>query len=114
MSTYARRKGSQWENEILRELRAHGYTAERLHLTGREDEGDIVFQPHTLPTIIEAKAEKQIDLPAYLREVELERHNYAKHRGLERVPDGVVVVKARGKSTLDAYVVQSFRQWLGE
>lgn len=62
--------------------------------TGPKDVGDL----HAWPFVLEAKAEKEFRLPAYVAQANKE----ARHAGF---PFGVAVVKAPRKSIKDAYVV---------
>lgn len=108
-----KRRGSKFEIDLTHHFRDLGYPAERLPRTGRNDEGDVavpVYDEHV--HVIEAKAPgagNAIDLSGWLREAETEAANYAAARGLN--PDEVtpvVVIKARGKSLNQAYVVKRF------
>lgn len=62
--------------------------------TGARDVGDL----HAWPFVLEAKAEKEFRLPAYVAQANKE----ARHAGY---PYGVAVVKAPRKNIRDAYVV---------
>lgn len=107
------RKGPLWETKLLNYLREHGFDAERLRLTGKEDEGDLVVKDGSV-IIIEAKDEKKFDLSGYLREAEDEAGNYAKHRGLDpadMVP--IAIVKRRNHSVSKAYVVMTVDTFFG-
>lgn len=104
-------RGATFETDIKDYARSQGYDAERLARTGAKDEGDVVIRADFLGSIgiIEAKAPGstgKIDLSGWTREAQLEAKHYAEARGLDR--DAVlaaVVIKARGKSIADAYVV---------
>jgi hypothetical protein len=50
--------------------------------------------------VIEAKNQKSLDFPGWLREAEAERQN-------AKADYGVVVAKRRGKGAADAYVVMT-------
>ena len=109
MSSASKRKGDEWERTLCAYLRENGIDADRLRQTGTEDEGDLAIRmfPWTNSIlVIEAKAENRIDLPGYLRELEIEKAHYIKHRTLDptRV-DGVVVIKRRMAQAGKAYVV---------
>ena len=95
----AKRKGSAFEREVVRYLQEHGFAdAERAYGAGRpEDIGDVVGVPGVT---VECKAARSIDLAAFVDEAERERLN-------ARQPYGVAVVKRRGKSTGQSYVVLS-------
>jgi hypothetical protein len=94
-----KRKGSAFERDVVHYLREHGFLdAERAYGAGRpEDIGDVVGVPGVT---IECKAVRSIDLAGFVDEAERERIN-------ARQPYGVAVVKRRGKSTGQAYVVMS-------
>lgn len=104
-------RGAQHESNIAVDARAKGYDAERLARAGSKDEGDVVVRGLVISgtAIVEAKApglDGKIDLPGWLREAKVEAQNYADKRGIAVggiVP--MVVIKARGKSIDEAYVV---------
>src|SRR5690606_26506269 len=109
----SRRKGASFETDLVKGLRAEGFDVERLTKTGKEDEGDAVLTDSWGKVVIEAKNEQKIDLPGYIREALLEADHYAKHRGLDRQEvTGIAVVKARGKSWRESYVVTSLAEFL--
>jgi Holliday junction resolvase len=94
-----KRKGSQFERDVVAYLRDHGFPdCERAYGAGRpEDIGDIAGVPGVT---LECKATKSIDLAGFVDEAERERVN-------ARQPYGVAVVKRRGKSAADSYVVST-------
>ena len=95
-------------------LREEGMDAERLRLTGKEDEGDLVvrFDDGTI-MVIEAKSGAFHPGP-FISEMEVERANYAKHRGLDEMDvDGIVVVKRRGKNWKQAFVLTTVEDYFG-
>lgn len=102
----------RWQAEIRKNLRAVGFDIEQLVPTGKKDEGDHVIRLQSsgiwVPpkcVVIEAKAGKMH--PAeFVREAAIEARRYADHRDLDptRVM-GIAVVKQRGKSWRDAYVL---------
>lgn len=101
------RRGPLWEVKLLNYLRENGFDVERLRLTGREDEGDLVVKDGNI-IVIEAKDDKKMDLSGFLREAEDEAQNYAKHRKLD--PDDVLpmaVIKRRNHGVGKAYVVMT-------
>lgn len=101
-------KGSRFEAELLTGLRQHGLDVERLARAGAQDEGDLVIKGlfPGLHVVIEAKNEKRINLPEYLRQAAIEGEHYAAHRALDlSTVASVAVVKQRGKGYLGAYVV---------
>lgn len=108
----SKRRGASFETDLLKGLRGEGLEVERLTKTGKDDEGDLVVSDEWGKVILEAKNEAKIDLPRYIREAMLEADNYAKHRNLPRQEiTAAAIVKARGKSWKDAYVVLSAREF---
>lgn len=104
MSTPSKRKGSKYERDCVEFLREYGWPdAERAYGAGRKDDvGDI---DGIVGCCIECKAEKSIDLPGYLRE--LEREMAAK-----KVEMGVVLVKRRGAANAaESYAVMPAWLW---
>jgi len=104
-------RGATFETEIRDWFRANGYDSERLARTGAKDEGDVVVRSGFLGRIgvIECKAPgagNAIDLSGWSREAQVEAKNYAASRGLgERATLAVLLIKARGKSIEDSYLV---------
>ena len=107
-----KQRGSRYETELKDDFRGRGYDAERLARTGAKDEGDIVVRGGFLGAdivVVEAKAPGaggRIDLSGWTREAQVEAVNYAQARNIS--PDKVlpaVIIKARGKSLSDSYLV---------
>ncbi len=92
-------------------LPANGYDSERLARTGAKDEGDVVVRKDFLGSIgiIECKAPgagNAIDLSGWTKEAQIEAKHYAEARGIDGqsiLP--AVLIKARGKSIADSYLV---------
>jgi len=103
MTSPQRRKGSQFERDIVSYLREHGVPfAERSYGAGRPDDvGDIDGLPGF---VLEAKACKRLELAAWSDECEAERRN-------ARARYGAVIAKRRGKATGSAYVVMTLEQF---
>jgi hypothetical protein len=100
-----RARGTAWESEIVRALRAFGFIhAERRALNGANDLGDITgLGPRV---VIEAKNAKTITLAGWLDEAETERANAG-------ADIGVVWFKRRGRaSAADGYVLMSGQQFM--
>ena len=109
-----KQRGSRFEVEVRDWFRNRKHVAERLARTGKNDEGDVFVNANKKMHVLEAKAPgagNKIDLSGWLKEVEIEASNYAKHRSLERIPNPIVVIKARGKSIDDAYVVTRLKDY---
>lgn len=126
--------GFNAENELLQHLRAKGAKVERLHLTGKEDEGDLIAYFPGLygsdylnwPTIVQLKTfagrtaageERPLTpgkVKAWLKDLDAQKAAYAAHRGLPvNHTNGVLVVKFKGSSWEDALVLNSLGRWLG-
>lgn len=110
-----RRKGAAWETELLAGLRTAGEDAERLRLSGVEDEGDLVVRElDGLFTVIETKNAARFEPGPFLDEAERERLNFAKHRGLPLdCVDAIVVAKRRGKNWRKAFVLTTVEAYFG-
>jgi hypothetical protein len=103
-----KQRGATFETALRDWFRTKLFNAERLARTGKNDEGDVYVQGNHYSFVLEAKApgaSNRIDLSGWLKEAEVEAANYAKHRNLSEAPRPIVVIKARGKSIDDAYVV---------
>lgn len=114
--TRNRRAGALWETTLLNYLRSTGHKAERLRLAGTNDEGDIVVTGNwpSRALVIEAKAEKQMNLASYVQEAESEAGNYATRRGLPAYDvDWCAVIKRRNHPVGKAYVVMTLGHFLG-
>jgi len=105
-------RGAGYEIDITKWFRARKYDAERLARRGSKDEGDVVIRADFLGAhigILECKAPGatgKITLSGWTQEAQTEADNYAEARGLDRsavLP--AVVIKARGKSIADSYLV---------
>lgn len=106
-----KQRGATFETDLRDYFRRNGYDSERLARTGARDEGDVVVRKDFLGSIgvIEAKApgkDGRIDLSGWSREAQVESQNYANSRGLDYSQVlAAVIIKARGKSIEDAYLV---------
>jgi Holliday junction resolvase len=100
----AKAKGTNFETEVVRFLEANGFPARRRARAGSKDNGDVEIGDNKWT--IEAKATKSIDIPQYLRELDVEMVN----SGAEY---GAVWVKRRGKSSAgDGYVIMDGHSFL--
>ena len=104
-------RGANFETDLRDYCRRIGYDSERLARTGARDEGDVVVRADFFNCVgvIEAKAPGQsgrIDLSGWTKEAQVEATNYSEARSLERTSVlSAVVIKARGKSIEDSYLV---------
>ena len=96
-------KGTAFERAVATYFVEHGWPdVDRAPLRGNLDRGDLVGIPGW---VLELKAHKSIDLGGYMAEVAVERVN----AGVEW---GAAIVKRRGKSIGDAYVVMDLSQFV--
>lgn len=94
----SKRKGSQFERDLVKYLRAHGFDVERAYGAGRPDDvGDIAGIDGV---VIEAKACKRFELAEWVAEARTEALN---RDGIDGV--GVVIAKAPGKPIGEAYLI---------
>ena len=98
-----KRKGNRAELLVAKWLRTFGWiNAERSRAGWTDDRGDIDGMPGVC---VEVKAEKKIDLPGYIRELENEMGN-------ARAWTGAVIVKRRGSEDVnDWYAVMPAKVW---
>lgn len=104
-------RGATFETDIRDWFRSRGYDAERLARAGSKDEGDVSVRADFLGHIgvIECKAPgagNAIDLSGWTKEAQTEATHYSEARQIDRkavLP--AIVIKARGKSIDDAYLV---------
>ena len=103
MTSPQKRKGSAAELAVAKWLRKLGWIhAERSRAGWQDDRGDIDGMPGVC---IEVKNEKRIDLPGYLRELEVEIAN-------SQAWTGTVIVKRRGSMNVDDwYAVMPAKIW---
>ena len=103
MTSPQKRKGSAAELAVAKWLRKLGWIhAERSRAGWTDDRGDIDGMPGVC---IEVKNEKRIDLPGYLRELEVEMAN-------AQAWTGTVIVKRRGSMNVDDwYAVMPAKVW---
>lgn len=105
-------RGATFETDLRNYFRRIGYDSERLARTGARDEGDVIVKANFLEyngIVVEAKApgkSGRIDLSGWTKEAQNETTNYSKARGIERTSIlPAVIIKARGKSIEDSYLV---------
>lgn len=113
MSNKSKRTGSEWEIRLTNYLRGFFPMVERLRQAGVNDEGDVWFaqEPHRF--VVEAKAERTINLSAYVTEAKVEAANYAKARRwpIELVHP-VAIIKRRNHHVSKAYVVMELDEFV--
>ncbi|MEV3858498.1 hypothetical protein AB0J38_29810 [Streptomyces sp. NPDC050095] len=108
-----KRKGAAWEIDFNAGMREAGFDIERLRLAGKDDEGDQVIREEPgFFTVIENKNTAAFTPGPFVDEMEREVTNFARHRGLdEQSVEGVVVVKRRGKSWREAFVLTTVARY---
>jgi hypothetical protein len=111
MSHPSRVKGSRFEHALLDYFLSHKIQASLLAPAGRLDQGDLVLDWDGVPMVVEAKAEKRIDLPEYLRQLEAEVDHYRDRHNVD--PVGIVVVKRRNAPIGQSYVVSALDKFFG-
>lgn len=116
--------GFNAESELLEFLRDKGFgDVERLVLAGTEDEGDLVIEGGTgFDTLVQLKtfaprtqkgADRQLTpgtISKWLKAQEEQRANYVAHRNLEYTPAMMLIVKIKGMSWEQAFVIQSLKE----
>ena len=111
----ATQAGKRYEKEILDYLREKGLDVERLRLSGSQDEGDLAVRQRGF-WVIEAKRTRGLDLAGWVKEAQVERDNFALHRGIMQghvlYPRCMVVHKAKGKGVGQSYVTTTLEEWL--
>lgn len=113
-------RGANFESDIRDWFRANGYDAERLARTGARDEGDVVVRKDFLGSIgvVECKAPgagNKVDLSGWTKEAQLEAVHFAEARGLSKEEvTPALIIKARGKSIADSYLVFRLGDIFGE
>lgn len=93
-SRAAKARGRECESMLCDYLRARGWPAERRRLTGDEDLGDI---GGIRKLVVECKAHKSLNLPAWLDELAIEVQNADRRYPEDIAHTGLVVARRRGK-----------------
>ena len=119
VNRYATQAGRKYQRDVMRYLRdERGLDAENLVLTGAEDEGDVIlkwWERDTLHrTVIEAKREKGFHLASWVKQAEVERDNYVKHRNVSDLffTNFAVVHYRRQHGIGQSYVTTTLDEWL--
>jgi hypothetical protein len=119
-ATRNRNYGFAMESELLEYLRNRGVDdVERLALVGTEDEGDLVIDGGTgIDTLVQLKtftprsrqgSDRALTpglILRWLRAQQEQAANYKAHRGLGFPVDTFLIVKIKGMSWDDAFVIQ--------
>mgnify|MGYP003342802925 CR=1 FL=1 len=110
---YNKIKGREFEIGVVEFFRKLGFNAERLRLSGKEDEGDVVVIVAGETYLFECKNTARLELDEFWRQIELEAKNYAKARKTKQ-PLHYVLWKRKRKGINQTWVIQSLEQWLEE
>ena len=100
-----KRKGSQWETDLVEYFRSLDLLAERLRLSGSYDEGDLWFFANRKYFIVEAKNEKGFKPGPWMQEAVLERDNWMKRRKKSGRAIPLVIAKRRQSNVSKAFVI---------
>ncbi|MEU9126561.1 hypothetical protein AB0D08_00335 [Kitasatospora sp. NPDC048540] len=107
-----KRKGADWEIDFNQGMREEGFDIERLRLAGKDDEGDNVIREDDGYFLVIENKNAKFEPGVFICEMEREAANFAKHRGLDPAKvDGIVVVKRRGKSWRQAFVLTTVERY---
>jgi hypothetical protein len=102
--TASKRRGTAAETSVVAWLRSQGYRAHRRALAGAKDQGDVLIEGHDIA--IEVKSCARLDLPGWLRELDVEMANAGS-------TDGVVIAKRRGSTDVSNwYAILPAAAWL--
>lgn len=112
MSNPNKQKGTSLEVAWRDYLRKEGFEAERLAMSGKLDEGDVWASIAADPFIFECKNVAKLNIGGWVKEAEVEAHNYAKARALELPPYFAVVHKRRNHPIMNAFVTTPAWQFL--
>ena len=114
MSVANKAKGAAFEIAVMKYLRSRGQEVDRLRLSGRDDQGDLVWRNGGLVFIFELKNTKVNNLTDYVRQAKAEAENYAKHRDMGRTPSWAAIVKKRNAPISESFVVTSLEEYLNQ
>ena len=108
-----KRKGAAFELDIVKWFRELNFNAERLRLSGKDDEGDVVVIVAGKTYLFECKNTAKLELDNFWKQIELEAKNYAKARKVKQ-PLHYVLWKRKRKGINQTWVIQTLDQWLEE
>jgi hypothetical protein len=100
-----KRKGTQWETDLVEYFRSKELIAERLRLSGTYDEGDLWFLSKQIYFVVEAKNEKGFKPGPWIQEAVLERDNWKKRRKNFGRVIPLVIAKRRQSNVSKAFVI---------
>lgn len=100
-----KRKGTQWETDLVEYFRSKELISERLRLSGTYDEGDLWFLSKQVYFVVEAKNEKSFKPGPWMQEAVLERDNWKKRRKNSGKVVPLVIAKRRQSNVSKAFVI---------
>jgi hypothetical protein len=100
-----KRKGTQWEVDLIDYFRSKELISERLRLSGNYDEGDLWFLNRQVYFVVEAKNEKGFKPGPWTQEAVLERDNWKKRRKNNGRVIPLVIAKRRQSNVSKAFVI---------
>lgn len=100
-----KRKGSGWEVELVDYFRGLDLVAERLRLSGTNDEGDLWFVKDNKFYIVEAKNTKGFNPGVWIKEAVVEAQNWLTKRKSTKPVIPIVIAKRRQHGVGKAYVI---------
>lgn len=100
-----KRKGTQWETDLVEYFRSKELISERLRLSGTYDEGDLWFLSKQIYFVVEAKNEKGFKPGPWMQEAVLERDNWKKRRKNFGRVIPLVIAKRRQSNVSKAFVI---------
>lgn len=110
---YNKVKGATFELDIIKWFRKIGFSAERLRLAGKDDEGDVVVIVAGQTYLFECKNTAKLELDNFWNQIEIEAKNYAKARN-RKVPPHYVLWKRKRKGINQTWVITTLENWLDE
>lgn len=107
-----RRRGARWEVDLVKGLRSLGLDAERLHLNGSKDEGDIAVRHGGRYYVIEAK-NAALKPTEFINQSTVEALHFAKNRDLPPAQvHPVVFVKRRQRGFQQGFAILTIEEYL--
>lgn len=109
-----KQNGTKFETDVVDYVRKRGLEADRLRLSGKEDEGDLVIRDKAGPVaVVEAKAGKNIrPRHWYDEEAVPETKAYANKRSMLEPPMPALFMKSHNKSIGKALVTISLEHYV--
>lgn len=109
-----RRDGAAFESAVVKYVRERGLEADRLRLSGKQDEGDVVVRDKVgVAAVMETKAGKNLRVRHWWDEEAVpEAKNYADRRSMLEPPMPALVLKSHNKNVSKSLVVISLSDFV--